>query len=209
MSDKALLQFDSALTVLLKKLTPAQRKQLSRLIARDLRNNQLKRIRRQQNPDGSPYAPRKASFVTVLRALRFLWRGQHRQLKNWRSQKTGRGEVITGIDVDNNQERSFYRRDIERFIAVKKERISTQRKRKQTRMFKKLASAKYLRRNANDSEAVLFFSPQVAEIAETHHFGLTEKGRYHPIHYPARQLLGLTPADIAHLEDQILAFLAG
>ncbi|WGO84089.1 phage virion morphogenesis protein [Arsenophonus apicola] len=136
MNDKALLQFDSALTVLLKKLTPAQRKQLSRLIARDLRINQLKRIRRQQNPDGSPYAPRKASFVTVLRALRFLWRGQHRQLKNWRSQKTGRGEMITGIDVDNNQKCSFYRRDIELFIAVKKERISRQRKHKQNRMFK-------------------------------------------------------------------------
>uniref|UniRef100_A0A3B0LX34 Phage virion morphogenesis protein n=1 Tax=Arsenophonus endosymbiont of Trialeurodes vaporariorum TaxID=235567 RepID=A0A3B0LX34_9GAMM len=146
MNDKALLQVDSTLTALLKKLTPAQRKHLSRLITRDLRQNQLKRIRRQQNPDGSPYAPRKASVVTVLRALRFLWKGQDRQLTNWRNQKTAHGEVITGRNVDNKQERSFYRRDIERFIAVKKDRIRTQRKRKQTRMFKKLASAKYLRR---------------------------------------------------------------
>lgn len=209
MNDKALLQLDTALTVLLKKLTPTQRKQLSRLISRDLRQNQIKRIRRQQNPDGSPYAPRKASFVTVMRALRFIWKGQDRQLTNWRSQKTRHGEVITGIDVDKNQARSFRKSDIQRFIAVKKARISTQRKRKQTRMFKKLASAKYLRRFSNDHEATLFFSPNVATIAETHHFGLTEKGRYSSIHYPARQLLGLTPEDITHIEDQILDFLAG
>lgn|SRR5690554_3808566 len=45
---------------LLAKLEPRQRRALARTIARDLRRHQRERIRAQRNPDGTPFAPRKA-----------------------------------------------------------------------------------------------------------------------------------------------------
>jgi len=44
---------------LLSRLEPAQRRKLTQAVARDLRRSQQRRIATQQNPDGSPYAPRK------------------------------------------------------------------------------------------------------------------------------------------------------
>jgi phage virion morphogenesis protein len=44
---------------LLRQLQPAQRTRLSRVIGTALRRTQQKRISAQQNPDGSPYAPRR------------------------------------------------------------------------------------------------------------------------------------------------------
>lgn len=44
---------------LLAKLSTAERRKLNQSIARDLRRSQQQRIRKQQNPDGTPYAPRK------------------------------------------------------------------------------------------------------------------------------------------------------
>lgn len=45
---------------LLAKLEPKARRQLNQSIARDLRKSQQQRITAQRNPDGTPYAPRKA-----------------------------------------------------------------------------------------------------------------------------------------------------
>ena len=45
---------------LLAKLEPKERRQLNQGIARDLRRSQQQRIAAQRNPDGTPYAPRKA-----------------------------------------------------------------------------------------------------------------------------------------------------
>ncbi len=47
------------LDALLARLTPAARAGLARDIARSLRGSQAKRIASQQNPDGSPFEPRK------------------------------------------------------------------------------------------------------------------------------------------------------
>lgn len=44
---------------LLAKLSSTERRKLNQSIARDLRRSQQQRIRKQQNPDGTPYAPRK------------------------------------------------------------------------------------------------------------------------------------------------------
>lgn len=46
---------------LLAKLQPAERRNLARKLAQELRRSQAKRIAAQQNPDGSRYAPRKRS----------------------------------------------------------------------------------------------------------------------------------------------------
>ena len=44
---------------LLERLEPSERKKLARDIARELRKRQAARIKRQENPDGSPFEPRK------------------------------------------------------------------------------------------------------------------------------------------------------
>jgi phage virion morphogenesis protein len=48
---------------LLAKLSPAERRKLTTRIGRDLRRNQQQRIATQRNPDGTPYAPRKAQAL--------------------------------------------------------------------------------------------------------------------------------------------------
>ncbi|HDL7013766.1 TPA: phage virion morphogenesis protein [Yersinia enterocolitica] len=52
--------FDDALTGLIASLTPKARKALAVTIAKRLRTSQQQRIKRQQAPDGTPYAARKS-----------------------------------------------------------------------------------------------------------------------------------------------------
>ncbi|EKN4862663.1 phage virion morphogenesis protein, partial [Yersinia enterocolitica] len=52
--------FDDALTGLIASLTPKARKALAVTIAKRLRASQQQRIKRQQAPDGTPYAARKS-----------------------------------------------------------------------------------------------------------------------------------------------------
>lgn len=61
MSDD-LTALEDWVTPLLAKLTTAERRNLSRKVARDLRRSQQQRIRRQINPDGTRWEPRKPSL---------------------------------------------------------------------------------------------------------------------------------------------------
>jgi len=45
---------------LLAQLAPAERKRVNRAVAMELRRNESQRIASQQNPDGTPFAPRRA-----------------------------------------------------------------------------------------------------------------------------------------------------
>ncbi|MEY0819152.1 phage virion morphogenesis protein [Providencia rettgeri] len=204
MNDDTLRQLDSELTHLLTRMSQGQRRQLAKEITRDLRRSQIKRISQQKNPDGSPYTKRKANFITVQREIQFMWHGQKRTLRNWR----GNSKTITGQDANKKVQRSFRKSDIQRYISIKKDKISTARKTKQTRMFKKLATARFLRAYNSDKEAVIYFLPSAANIAGVHQFGLTERIGNAKITYPSRQLLGLTPQEIRHIESQIIDFLS-
>ncbi|WP_048606841.1 phage virion morphogenesis protein [Providencia rettgeri] len=204
MNDDTLRQLDSELTHLLTRMSQGQRRQLAKEITRDLRRSQIKRISQQKNPDGSPYTKRKANFITVQREIQFMWHGQKRTLRNWR----GNSKTITGQDANKKAQRSFRKSDIQRYISIKKEKISTARKTKQTRMFKKLATARFLRAYNSDKEAVIYFLPSAANIAGVHQFGLTERIGNAKITYPSRQLLGLTPQEIRHIESQIIDFIS-
>ncbi|MEQ5703401.1 phage virion morphogenesis protein [Providencia rettgeri] len=204
MNDDTLRQLDSELTHLLTRMSQGQRRQLAKEITRDLRRSQIKRISQQKNPDGSPYTKRKANFITVQREIQFMWHGQKRTLRNWR----GNSKTITGQDANKKAQRSFRKSDIQRYISIKKDKISTARKTKQTRMFKKLATARFLRAYNSDKEAVIYFLPSAANIAGVHQFGLTERIGNTKITYPSRQLLGLTPQEIRHIESQIIDFLS-
>lgn len=202
--DDALTELNHELAGLLARVAPAERKKLSRLLVRDLRKSQIKRIRAQKNPDGSTFTKRKAQFITVKREMRFIWRGQQRSLKNWRQNKS----MTTGFDVDKGGARSFRKGDIQRFISVKKDRVKIKGKSKQARMFKRLATARYMRTFANENEAAIYFAPAAANIAAIHQYGLKEKLRNLDIQYPARQLLGFTPEDVRHIETLLINYLA-
>lgn len=204
MSEHALDALEHELAGLLARVSPAERKKLSREIVRDLRKSQIKRIREQKNPDGSAFTRRKAQFITVQREMRFIWRGQQRSLKNWQQNK----RMITGFDVNKGAVRSFRKGDIQRFIAVKKDRIKVKGKSKQTRMFKRLATARYMRAFSNENEAAIFFAPAAANIAAIHQYGLKEKLRNLDIQYPSRQLLGFSADDTRRIEAAIINFLA-
>ena len=204
MSEHALDALEHELAGLLARVSPAERKKLSREIVRDLRKSQIKRIREQKNPDGSAFTRRKAQFITVQREMRFIWRGQQRSLKNWQQNK----RMITGFDVNKGAVRSFRKGDIQRFIAVKKDRIKVKGKSKQTRMFKRLATARYMRAFSNENEAAIFFAPAAANIAAIHQYGLKEKLHNLDIQYPSRQLLGFSADDTRRIEAAIINFLA-
>ncbi|EOI6453528.1 phage virion morphogenesis protein [Yersinia enterocolitica] len=55
--------FDDALAGLIASLTPKARKALAVTVAKRLRTSQQQRIKRQQAPDGTPYAARKSQLL--------------------------------------------------------------------------------------------------------------------------------------------------
>lgn len=52
-------KFNSKLTALLNNLSPTAQRELARKIGQNLAQSQRNRITAQQNPDGTPFAPRK------------------------------------------------------------------------------------------------------------------------------------------------------
>ncbi|HFK4668128.1 TPA: phage virion morphogenesis protein [Serratia marcescens] len=75
--------FDTRLVGLLAKLSPQSRKSLAVAVSKRLRASQQQHIKRQQAPDGTPYAPRKTALrnkkrlrdramFTKLRTARYL-----------------------------------------------------------------------------------------------------------------------------------------
>lgn len=74
---------------LLAKLSPAERRKLTTRIGRDLRRNQQQRIATQRNPDGTPYAPRKAKALRGKKGrIKRQMFTRLRQAKNLRLQST-------------------------------------------------------------------------------------------------------------------------
>lgn len=78
-------------------------------------------------------------------------------------------------------------------------------------MFAKLRTAKYLKTEASPNSAVVSFASQVQRIAQVHQFGLRDKVNRRSnlqVDYPARELLGITRADVSLIEDLVIAHLA-
>lgn len=57
---------------LLRRLEPGERRRLARTVGTALRRSQTQRIARQQNPDGTPYAPRKQQLRTKAGRIKRL-----------------------------------------------------------------------------------------------------------------------------------------
>ena len=77
-------------------------------------------------------------------------------------------------------------------------------------MMEKLRAAKHLKASATASEALVGFVGRAERIARVHHFGLRD--RVKPggpeYDYPARQLLGITDAQIERVRDLLLKHLS-
>jgi phage virion morphogenesis protein len=83
---------------------------------------------------------------------------------------------------------------------------------RRSQMFSKLRTARWMKTEATPDAAVVTFAGQVQHMAQVHQGGLRDRvdRRGGPeVTYPMRQLLGLTPAEIADIEDAVLAHLAG
>lgn len=75
---EGILELEAWARGLVTAIGPAGRRRLQVRLARDLRKSQAERIARQQNPDGSPFEPRKAQAAEASRfRARAPVRGRH------------------------------------------------------------------------------------------------------------------------------------
>ena len=138
----------------LAKLAPAQRRQLARTIALDLRRSQQQRIAAQIAPDGTPYTARKRRTASL---------------------RDKRGAL----------------------------------RRKKDAMFVRLRTVRWLKINVTNDGAEVGFFGRVARLARVHQDGgmdrVTPDGP--AVRYPARPLLGFTPADRETIRGHLLQYL--
>lgn len=72
------------------------------------------------------------------------------------------------------------------------------------KMFAKLKTAKYLKAQANENQAIVFFSQEVQRIARVHHYGLREKLNGREFRYISRTLLGINGETLGVLSRVVL-----
>lgn len=207
---------------LVRSLAPAARRTLMRKMARDLALSQRQRIAAQKQPDGSGFTPRKqkAPPVTGRGATCFLYPsgggGEARRVI-MKSFTWSTDRMMTGFDIEAGAIRSFDFDKVVKWLPVPEEFRNagggTLRPRgglRRQAMFRRLASARYLRSQANDQGFWVGFSGKAAAVASVHHYGLRDKPslRAQAIPYPQRELLGPTPADREAMLDLLYAHLA-
>ncbi|ENB6526014.1 MULTISPECIES: phage virion morphogenesis protein [Klebsiella] len=206
-TDPLFQQLDDWLASVAAQLSPGHRRKLTRDVAIGLRKRQQKRIASQKNPSGESYQARRRKILRTQGGIKFIWNDEARELRNWRT--TGRGEhrAITGYDVDRGALRTFYKRDIQRYIEINLNQSKQNRTRKDP-MFRKLRTARFLKAYGTGGMAVVGFQGHTAEIASVHQYG--EVDNVVPgarARYPVRELLGMTEEDLDWLADTVVAFM--
>ncbi|BAV65761.1 phage virion morphogenesis protein [Sphingobium cloacae] len=207
---------------LLRDLSPGQRRSLMRRMARELAASQRQRIAAQRQPDGSAFAPRKAKQppVSGRGAACFLYPsgggGAPRRVI-MKSFTWATGRMMTGFDIEAGGIRSFEFDKVVKWLPVPAQyrnanagRLRRRGGVKRRAMFRRLASARYLRSGVEDQGFWVGFSGKVSQIASTHHFGLRDKPsvRAAAVRYPVRELLGDTAADRERMLDMLYLHLA-
>lgn len=211
MTDNPLFhELDAILADVMGVTTPTVRRRMARRVATDIRRSQQKRIGQQKNPDGTAYATRKKKTLRTQGGVSFLHNGEVRRLRNWRNSKGRYGDrMITGFDEDKGGIRSFIRADIERYITINLSRKASTKAAKNP-MFRRLRAARFLKATAYSDAAVIGFQGSAARIARVHQYGLSDKVAHRAsAKYPARQLLGLTDAEIGGVADAIIGAMEG
>ncbi|EPC8539610.1 TPA: phage virion morphogenesis protein [Escherichia coli] len=195
MTDRAFTELDRTMRTISSGLSPQALSRIAGQLARELRRSQQQRMRAQKAPDGSVWTRRKRRISRLQERISFIWQNQNRTLKNWHHGSGKYGQTITGWDEDRSGIRTFYRSDILRFLEIRTRRINRDTT-KTVPMFAKLRTARYLKVKADASGVTVGYSGVAARIARVHQFGERDRvaaGMY--TDYPARELLGITPAD--------------
>lgn len=217
MSDDALTQLEEWVEPLLARLEPAERKKLAREIGTALRKRQQRRIRRQKNPDGTPYAARvgRKKRRRARRRLRFLYEkpghdAEEREIVNWFSTP----ETYFGFDQRHaGALRTFKKRRVVRVLEidltpVADPRDKIGRRQSSEPMFEKLRTARYLKMKPTAHGVSIGYEGRIAHIARIH-----QEGKRAPVNahleydYPERKLLGTTPDDVEMVHDMIVRHL--
>lgn len=94
--------------------------------------------------------------------------------------------------------------------APRKPQLRQKAGRIRRQMFSKLRTTRFLKTAVTADSAVVGFIGQVERIARVHQLGLRDRVQKGgpQAQYPARELLGFTEADIAAVQDLVLAHLA-
>jgi len=214
-----LTEIEQLAGALIRSLSPGQRRGLMRRMGRALAQSQRTRIAAQRNPDGTAFEPRKqkAPPVSGNGAACFLYPsgggGEPREVI-MKSFAWGAGRMMTGFDIKAGAIRSFEFDKVVKWLPVpdqyKNAGGSKLRRRgglRRRAMFRRLASAKYLRSGADDQGFWVGFAGKVSRIASVHQYGLRDKPslRAAAVPYPQRELLGATAADREQLLDMLYA----
>lgn len=86
---------EARLSALIATLDPKERRQLAKEIAKNLRDSQARRIAAQQNPDGSPYEPRKPRLRKKQGTLRKTMFAKLRTAKYLKTEATPEAATVT------------------------------------------------------------------------------------------------------------------
>ncbi|PRD12644.1 phage virion morphogenesis protein [Pantoea coffeiphila] len=198
-------QLDNVFAAIIQGIAPAGRLRMARSIGTLLRRSQSQRIGKQLNPDGTPYAKRRRRVLRSRVDISFIWQGETRNLRNWRTSRGRHGRMLTGFDTERGSQRSFYRKDIERYLDI---RMSETRRdtTKTDPMFLRLRLATFLKSRATAVGAEVGFSGVAARIARAHQFGLRDRisSGGAMANYPRRELLGLSKADRLAIARQVI-----
>lgn len=207
---------------LIRSLSSGQRRTLMRRMGRSLAQGQRDRIAAQRQPDGSQFEARKikAPPVTGRGATCFLYPsgggGEPRKVI-MKSFAWTTGRMMTGFDIEAGGIRSFEFDKVVKWLPVPEEHRNAGggklRRRgglRRRAMFRRLASARFLRTGADDQGFWVGFSGKVSQIAGVHQYGLRDKPslRANAVPYARRELLGVTAADRDQLLDLLYSHLA-
>ncbi|MGA6673752.1 phage virion morphogenesis protein [Escherichia coli] len=209
MTDRAFTELDRTMRTISSGLSPQALSRIAGQLAREVRRSQQQRMRAQKAPDGSVWTRRKRRISRLQERISFIWQNQNRTLKNWHHGSGKYGQTITGWDEDRSGIRTFYRSDILRFLEIRTRRINRDTT-KTVPMFAKLRTARYLKARGDAGGLTVGYDGVAARIARVHQFGERDRvaaGVY--TDYPARELLGITPADERLIADRLLNRIAG
>jgi Phage virion morphogenesis family len=204
---------------LLRATAPPERRRILRAMAKDLQRSQSARIGRQQNPDGSAYAPRKTKPTPRPGnyAVKFLYpKGAAAArlvlMKSWAHE----GNLLTGFDVEAGGVRSFFWDKVDKWLPLEPEEQNKgagKYRRKggirRSAMFRKLRNGRNLRAGATDREAWIGFAGRASEIASVSQEGRMDRpsAKAKPVRYARRALLGVTEAEQSEMLDLVLQHL--
>lgn len=208
--DNSIQALPDYIDALISKMEPAQRKELTRKIAKSLRGSQAKRIRQQKAPDGSVFEKRKPQ--KAKREIKFIYQtgDEVRHLRSWRESK----HYIVGFDRYRGNIRTFKKSRIIKTLSVNRGETSTLLDRSRgdirRRMFTGLIKSKWLKGKGDGSEASVSFQGIAGRVARVHHYGLRDKvnERGDEVDYPARELLGITREELELIEEMAIAHLS-